>query len=250
MSRRARACRNAPRRLGRPRPEAALPQATRPPRPPRSPPPPRAARRPTGNARRTTGPFLASPFHSLLPRPARAPMDAAEGLVVADELPGRPYKGALRSCPGRAAVKPPPAPLLATAVSSRPGRLCTKPSPSSPSLASTKTQRRARHSHRAATPPVFQPRRPPGLAAGAPLADPFPGPTNLKNRSPRTQGPSPARARPAPAGGWPEFGQTAAARPPRDYIAKERIFSGASLRKGNSNSKSALAVCCKLRRKP
>jgi hypothetical protein len=61
--------------------------------------------------------------------------------------------------------------------------------------------------------------------------------------------PSPARARPAPAGGWPEFGRTAAGRLPRDYIAKERIFSGASLRKGNSNSKSALAVSCKLRRK-
>jgi hypothetical protein len=77
----------------------------------------------------------------------------------------------------------------------------------------------------------------PSLAAGAHPAGPSPSATEHGNRSPGTQGPSPARARPAPADGWPEFGRTAAGRPPRDYIAKERIFSGASPQKGNSNSK-------------
>jgi hypothetical protein len=98
-------------------------------------------------------------------------MDVAEGLVVADELPGRPYKGAPPSYPGRAAVEPPPAPLLAAAASSRLGRLCTKPNPSPPSLASTKTHRRAATP---AEPPTasYRPlqRRPPPATAAHPTA--------------------------------------------------------------------------------
>jgi hypothetical protein len=101
----------------------------------------------------------------------------------------------LRAC--QAGPSRPPAPWMAAAASSRSGRLHTEPSPSPPSLASTKTHRRARHSHRAATPPVSQSRRPPSLAAGAPLAGLLPAPSKPRNRSPRTQGPSPARPRPA-----------------------------------------------------
>jgi hypothetical protein len=71
-----------------------------------------------------------------------------------------------------------------------------------------------------------------------PLAGLLPTPSNPRNRPLGTQGPSPARARPAPAGGWPEFGRTAAARPPRDYIAKLRFFPGSLLQKVNSNSKT------------
>jgi hypothetical protein len=118
------------------------------------------------------------PCHSLLPTPACAPMDAAEGLVVADGLPGRPYKGVPPSCPGQAVVKPPPAPLLAAAASSRPGRLCTKPSLSPPSLASTKL------TDVPATPTEppprrdFQPRRPPPPVVGVPLAGAASPPSN------------------------------------------------------------------------
>jgi hypothetical protein len=138
-----------------------------------------------------------------------------------------------------------PAPWMAAAVSSRSGRLHTERSPSAPSLASTKTHRRARHSHRAATPPVSQSRRPPSLAAGAPLAGLFPASSEPRNRSPRTQGPSPAHARPAPAGGWPDCRWPA----PRDYIANSRIFPGASAQKYNFNSVCRFADSCKLRRK-
>jgi hypothetical protein len=65
----------------------------------------------------------------------------------------------------------------------------------------------------------------------------LPAPTKPKNRSPRPQGPSPARARPVPAGGWPEFSRNTAGRPPRGHIAKGRFFPGASAQKYNSNSK-------------
>jgi hypothetical protein len=57
-----------------------------------------------------------------------------------------------------------------------------------------------------------------------PLAGLLPTPSNPQNRPLGTQGPFPARARPAPAGGWPEFGRTAAARPP-----------GTTLQRGSSS---------------
>jgi hypothetical protein len=88
------------------------------------------------------------------------------------------------------------------------------------------------------TPPDSRPRRPPRLAAGVPPHRSLTAPTKPANRALATQGPSPARARPAPAGGWPEFGRTAAARPPRDYIAKLRFFPRSLLQKVNSNSKT------------
>jgi hypothetical protein len=70
-----------------------------------------------------------------------------------------------------------------------------------------------------------------------PLAGLLPAPSEHGNRSPGTQGSSPARAWPAPAGGWPKFGRTAAGRPPRGHIAKGRFFPGASAQKYNSNCK-------------
>jgi hypothetical protein len=232
----------APSRL----PEARSPKPRMSPEP-RSPPSPRVARRPAGNAQRTAGPFLAPPCHSLLRRPARAPMDAAEGPVVAGGLPGRPYKGALPSCPGRAAVKPPPAPLLAAAASSRPGRLCTEPSVSPPSLASTKARRHAHPTRR--TPPRRHgmPRRPLCLAAGAAPRRPSPYPIQPPESAPWDPGTLP---RPCPAGPgrrlagiWPDRRCPAA----RNHIAKRNFFPGSLLQKVNSNSKSDFPVSCKLR---
>jgi hypothetical protein len=65
------------------------------------------------------------------------------------------------------------------------------------------------------------------------LPHPTPGIDPLRPRDP-----PPACARPAPTGSWPEFSRTAAARPPRDYIAKLRFFQGSLLQKVNSNSKT------------
>jgi hypothetical protein len=53
-----------------------------------------------------------------------------------------------------------------------------------------------------------------------------------------TPSPSPRPSLAKPGGGSPEFGRTAAARPPRGYIAKEKIFPRAFLQKVNSISKT------------
>jgi hypothetical protein len=45
-----------------------------------------------------------------------------------------------------------------------------------------------------------------------PLASPLPAPTKHRNQPPGTRGSFPARARPVPAAGSPEFGRTAAGR--------------------------------------
>jgi hypothetical protein len=39
-------------------------------------------------------------------------------------------------------------------------------------------------------------------------------------------GPPPARARPTPAAGWPEFGRSRAGRPPKGHIAKPQLIPG------------------------
>jgi hypothetical protein len=59
-----------------------------------------------------------------------------------------------------------------------------------------------------------------------PLAGFLPTPSNPRNRPLGTQGPSPARARPAPAGGWLEFGRTAAARPPGTTLQRRKSSQG------------------------
>jgi hypothetical protein len=109
------------------------------------------------------------------------------------------------------------------------GRLRTKTSSSPPSLASTKARRPVRK------PLLSRPRRSRKVAAATgPGRRRRPSPTSSPLRASTgigPQGPSPARARPAPAGGWPEFGRTAAGRPPRGHIAKGRFFSGASSQK-------------------
>jgi hypothetical protein len=81
------------------------------------------------------------------------------------------------------------------------------------------------------------------------LADPSPSTTEPRNRSPGTQGPSPARARLAPASGSPEFGLPALPAKARGHIAKGRIFPGASTQKYNFNSICRFADSCKLCRK-
>jgi hypothetical protein len=60
---------------------------------------------------------------------------------------------------------------------------------------------------------------PPSMRAGGALA-----PSKHGNRSPRTQGPSPARARPAPTGCSPEFGRTAAGRRPGVPLRSHKSF--------------------------
>jgi hypothetical protein len=92
------------------------------------------------------------------------------------------------------------------------------------------------------TSPAHRPRRPQPLPPAHPPRRPFPGPTDPNNRSPRTQGPSPARARSAPANGSPEFGLPAPAGHPRGHIAKPNFFPRASLQKGNSNSKVTFLI--------
>jgi hypothetical protein len=94
------------------------------------------------------------------------------------------------------------------------------------------------------TSPAHRPRRPPGLAAGAAPRWPLPRPNQPLESAPWDPRPLP---RPAPTGGWPEFGRTAAARPPRGHIAKPNFFPRASLQKGNSNSKSDFPVSYRLR---
>jgi hypothetical protein len=71
-----------------------------------------------------------------------------------------------------------------------------------------------------------------------PLTGPLPSPAEPPNRAPVTPSPSPRPSLAKPDGGSPEFGRTAAARPPRGYIAKEKIFPRASLQKVNSISKT------------
>jgi hypothetical protein len=149
----------------------------------------------------------------------------------------------LRACQG--GPSRPPAPRMAAAASSRSGRLHTEPSPSPPSLASTKTHWCARHSHRAATPPVSQSRRPPSLAAGAPssafsLPHPSPGIGPLGPKVPPPPVPGRRLAVIWSDRRWPA---------PRDYIANSRIFPGASTQKYNFNSVCRFADSCKLRRK-
>jgi hypothetical protein len=67
--------------------------------------------------------------------------------------------------------------------------------------------------------------------------------TNRSMVSPSTSSThSPAKG----ATGVAQFRRATPAGLPRDHIAKQKFFPRASLRKGNSNSKSALAVSCKL----
>jgi hypothetical protein len=108
------------------------------------------------------------------------------------------------------------------------GQLRTKTSCSPPSLASAIAPQPPH-----CTPPASSPRRRNSSRGGhrawppaPPLAGPFPAATEHGNRSPRTQGPSPARARPTSAGGWPEFGRTAAGRPPGTTLQKKESFQG------------------------
>jgi hypothetical protein len=79
-------------------------------------------------------------------------------------------------------------------------------------------------------PPLPQSRHHAGIPVAAataagrpPLAGLLPAPSEPRNCPPRTQGSIPARARPVPAGGSPEFGRTAAGR-----------CSGTALRSHNS----------------
>jgi hypothetical protein len=67
-------------------------------------------------------------------------------------------------------------------------------------------------------------RRPPCLAAGALSCRSLPGPSKQGNRPLGTQGPSPTRARPVPAGGSPEFGRTAAGRHPGAPLRSHSSF--------------------------
>jgi hypothetical protein len=67
-------------------------------------------------------------------------------------------------------------------------------------------------------------------------------PTKPANRPLATQGPSPARARPAPASGSPEFGFPAPAGHPRGDIAKKSIFPRVFLQKGISNSVAVFLI--------
>jgi hypothetical protein len=157
------------------------------------------------------------------------------------QAPWPPIKGAPPSCPGRAAVEPPSAPLLAAAASSRPGRLGTRPSPSPPSLAPTKTHRRAAPPAELPTAPdqPLQRRPPPATAAHSTAGHLYsqiqtkPVPSHLSTLPPPFPGQARRRAAPATA--------------PRGYIATPKLFRGSSLQKGNSNSKSDFLVSCKLR---
>jgi hypothetical protein len=115
------------------------------------------------------------------------------------------------------------------------GRLRAQPTWPPPFPAPTLTHQPPQAPLHRVPPPDSRSRRPPRLAAGVPPHQSLTAPTKPANRPLATQGPSPARA---PAGGWPEFGRTAAARPPRDDIAKLRFFPGSLLQKVNSNSKT------------
>jgi hypothetical protein len=128
-------------------------------------------------------------------------------LLVKNPTPPRPWSACV---PARPRPSRPPAPLMAAAASSGSGRLHAKPSSPPPSLAPTLAHQPSLDPCIEPPPPVSQSRRPPPLAAGAPLAGLLPAPTKPRNRPPRTRGSIPARARPVPAGGSPEFGRTAA----------------------------------------
>jgi hypothetical protein len=119
--------------------------------------------------------------------------------------------------------EPPAAQLEAAAASFGFGRPQVQTNPPPPSLAPTQARRPARLPHRIATSPAQRSRQPPPLDAGAPTSPVSPCPTEPRNRLPRTRGSIPARARPVPAGGSPEFGRTAAGR-----------CSGTALRSHNS----------------
>jgi hypothetical protein len=222
----ARACRTPPRRPSPLAPSrGSFPEATHVPRPPQSPPSPRVARCPAGNAQRTVGPFLPPAIRSSQGQRAppwmpRRVLWSLTGSLVAHikghcpPVPAEPRSSRHRRhywpprrAPGRGGYALnqafPHLPL-------HPPKLAGMPIlPAEPHRAGTT----GCGGHRAWPP-------------APPLAGLLPTPSNPRNRPLGTQGPSPARARPAPAGGWPEFGRTAAARPPGTTLRREISFQG------------------------
>jgi hypothetical protein len=207
----------------------AFPRLSRAPRTSRSPPPSRhepAARRTglTGRApRRTAGQTTGFPPRAV-PRVKAGVLHPAARphlLLVKAPTATRPWR-CLQAF--QAATETPAAPLQAAAASSvsAPPKSSAFPPPLAPIIA----QRRARRPRGAPPCRHISPRRPPRLAAGTPPRQPLPGPSQHGNRPPGTQGPSPARARPAPAGGWPEFGRTAASRRPGTTLQVNESFQG------------------------
>jgi hypothetical protein len=98
---------------------------------------------------------------------------------------------------------------------------------SSPPLASTLARRPVHQTNRAPARREQQPRRPPSLAAGLPLAGAAPPLSNTPNRTLVALDPLPT---------FLELHQPRRPAAPRDHIARERIFSRVFLQKGNSNS--------------
>jgi hypothetical protein len=225
--RRARARRTAPRRLGPPA-SRGRPSPGHTPTEAASESTPSSRRAPSGRERPTD--------HRSVPRLPAVHSFLGRHLLLgtSPSILGH-HKGALpplhradpRSCPCVAPDRPPRSPPCPPRRAASSGRLRTKTSCSPPSLASTIAPQPP---HAPASSPCRRNSSRGGhraWPAAPPLAGPFPVATEPGNGSPMTQGSSPARARPAPAGGWPEFGRTAAARPPRDHIAKTNFFSRA-----------------------
>jgi hypothetical protein len=167
------------------------------------------------------------PCCSLLPRPARAPMDVAMVPCGRLQAPLAAHKRGttltLRHAHGRAAAGATDgshgeAPVPAGAGPNKPPphlplhmpKLTGVASPPQPHHTAC-TAGRGGH---CAWPPA------------PPLAGLLPAPSKNGNRSPRTQGPSPARARPAPDDGWPEFCQTATAGRPGATLQRADSFQG------------------------
>jgi hypothetical protein len=209
-----------------------FPRLSRAPRTPRSPPPSRhepTARRigPTGRGpRRTAGQTTIFPSCAVPRVKAGVLHPSAHPHLLLVKAPTAPRPWCrLRAC--QAATEPPAAPLQAATASSMSDRLHPpKSSAFPPPLAPTIARRRARRPRGAPPHRHSRPRRPPRLAAGAPPRRPLPGPSEHENRPPGTQGPSPTRARPAPAGGWPEFGRTAAGQRPGTTLQVPESFQG------------------------
>jgi hypothetical protein len=176
-------------------------------------------------------------------------VDVAVGLLGRWQARSSPIKRSPPSCPGRAAVEPPPAPLLAAAASSRPGQLGNKPSTCPPSLASTKApqmptpfasslSRRYSRQPRP-TPPVTDARPAVGHLCSQIPTKPVPShPSTLPP-------PFPGQARRRLAGIWPPRAGRSAQGP---HCESGVLFEGLPAI-GNSNSKTVLAASCKLHRK-
>jgi hypothetical protein len=201
----------------------------------RSPPTPRGARPLAGRPHSTVpcGPSRCSPVRVRRLMPLTVPRVRAGVLHPAGTSSPLLVKNrtASRLCPACVPTvhRPPsrpPAPLKETAASSGSGRLHTKSISPPPSLAPTVARRRTRLPHRAATSPAQRSRRPPPLAAGAPLAGPLPAPTKHRNQPPGTRGSFPARARPVPAACSPEFGRIAAGRCPGTQLRAPKFLQG------------------------